>query len=99
MTDLGARIEAYLEGRGDVSEGRLLSGTGYFVDGRLVAAVLDDDLCLNVGRERWQPALAEPGARPLIFADRPVPGWVMVEGGSLRSELDLAQWIEPALGS
>lgn len=96
-TGLAHRIETYLQGRGEVTEGRVLDGDGYFLDGHLVAAVMGDDLCLQVGREDWQSTLSDAGVRPLLFADLPVPGWVMVDGTSIATEDSLARWIESAL--
>ena len=97
MTDLSQRIEAYLQGMGEVTEGRVLSGDGYFLDGRLVATVMDEDLCLRVGSDDWDSLISTAGVRPLLFADRPVPGWVIVEGTSIDADDALARWIELAL--
>ena len=90
-------ISTQLLGRGELTESRVLDGDGYFLDGRLVVAVVGEDLCLHVGRDHWQAALAGDGVRPLLFADLPVPGWVIVEGTSVDAEETLARWIESAL--
>jgi hypothetical protein len=95
--DLLDRIQAHLRGRGELTEGPVLDGDGYFVDGLLVVAVMDDDLCLNVGKDGWEETLTEDGVRPLLFADMPVPGWVLVDGASVAREESLAGWIESAL--
>ena len=95
--DLLGRIQAHLRGRGEVTEGRVLDGDGCFVDGLLVVAVMDEDLCFNVGRDSWEESLAGDGVRPLLFAERPVPGWVMVDGASVAGEESLVVWIESAL--
>ena len=80
-----------------MTEGRVLDGDGYFLDGHLVVAVMGDDICLQVGRDDWQATLDGDGVRPLLFADRPVPGWVMVEGASVTGDETLAAWIESAI--
>ena len=95
--DLLGRIQAQLSGRGELTEGRVLDGDGYFLDGHLVVAVMGDDLCVNVGREEWDETLAGDGVRPLLFAELPVPGWVMVDGASVAGEDSLAGWIESVL--
>jgi hypothetical protein len=95
--DLIGRIQTHLRGRGELTEGRVLDGDGYFVDGLLVVAVIDDDLCVNVGRDDWEKTLAGDGVHPLLFADVPVPGWVMVDGASIAGDESLAGWIESAL--
>jgi hypothetical protein len=91
-------IKAYLGASGELTEGRVLSGDGFFIDGRLRAAVIDGDLCVHVGGESWGSALAMPEVRPLMFAGRPVKGWVLVTAGSISDEGDLAVWVDNALG-
>ena len=78
--DLLGRVQAHLRGRGEVTEGRVLDGDGCFVDGLLVVAVMDDDLCVNVGRDDWEESLAGDGVRPLLFADMPAGSYEGVPG-------------------
>ena len=96
-TDLARRIESYLLGRGDVSESRVLGGDGFFLDGRLVAAVMDHGLCFPVGRDDWEGSVSDDGVHPLLFADRPVPGWVMVDSSVVAKDEALARWIEGSI--
>jgi hypothetical protein len=96
-TDLARKIESYLRGRGDVTEGRVLSGDGFFLDGRLVAAVIDEDLCLPVARDHWENTMSGEGVRPLLVADRPIPGWVLVDSSVVAVEEKFAGWIEGAI--
>lgn len=96
-TDLARKIESYLQGRGDVTEGRVLSGDGFFLDGRLVAAVIDQDLCLPVARDHWEKTMSGEGVRPLLVADRPIPGWVLVDSNLVAAEEQFAGWIEGAI--
>jgi hypothetical protein len=96
-TDLIERIESQLAPLGDVTEGRVLDGDGYFLDGHLVVTVIGSDLCIEVGTEEWDTTLTSDGVSPLLFADRPVPGWVMVDGDTLASDESVSQWIETSL--
>ena len=95
--DLIERIETRLAKLGEVTEGPVLDGDGYFLDGHLIVTVMGSDLCVEVGREEWDTALGSDGVSPLLFADRPVPGWVMVDGGTLSSDESVSQWIETSL--
>jgi len=95
--DLVQRIEGYLEGRGDVTGGRVLGGEGVFLDGYLVAAVMDHDLCVPLRSEAAGDLAVSEGVRPLLFAGRPVTGWVLVESGSVTKDDELARWIEAGL--
>jgi hypothetical protein len=91
------RIEVELAGLGQLTRGNVLSGDGYFLDGRLVVAVMGADLCLEVGRPDWEATVASAGVSPLLFADRPVPGWVVVDGETLSSDESVSRWIETSL--
>ena len=71
------RIEVELAGLGQLTRGNVLSGDGYFLDGRLVVAVMGVDLCLEVGRPDWEATVASAGVSPLLFADH-----VTVEEGT-----------------
>lgn len=93
MPDLMTRLEASLDGRGEIARGRFLSGEGIFLDGNLVAAVIGEDLCIRVGVERWESPELGRGVRKFYFADQPVPGWVMVDAESVATDEELSIWI------
>lgn len=95
--ELNDRIRARLQGSGELTEGPVLDGDGYFLDGLLVVAVIGEGLCLHVGTDDWQATLAEDGVRPLLFAGLPVPGWVVVDGAAVVDDETLAGWIGSAL--
>ncbi len=97
MADLMTRIEACLDGRGEIARGRFLAGEGIFLDGNLVAAVIGEDLCIRVGVERWESPDLGDGVSKFYFANQPVPGWVMVDAGSVATEEGLWTWIEARL--
>lgn len=94
---LNDRVRTQLEGRGEITSSRVLSGDGHFLDGHLVVAVIEGDLCMEVGRDDWDSALTGNGVRPLLFAELPVPGWIMVESRAVAADEDLARWIESAI--
>lgn len=97
MSDLEARIRVILTARGEVTARRVLSGMGYFLDGSMAAAIIDDCLCITVGIDDWEMLQSEPGVRSLHFADRSVPGWLLVEPDSIEDDRDLISWIDRGL--
>jgi TfoX/Sxy family transcriptional regulator of competence genes len=98
MSDLEARIRLVLTERGEVTIRRVLSGIGYFIEGSLAAAVIDDRLCVPVDMEDWEALLVEPGVGPLRFADRVIRGWLLVEPDAIVDDGALSTWIERGLG-
>ncbi len=79
--------------RYDLSEGRVLSGTGFFVDGRLVVAVIGAELCFRLDESH---EVAPSDISLLHFAGRPVPGWAVVDGDQLNDD-SLAGWVDRGL--
>ncbi|MFZ0625664.1 MAG: hypothetical protein WAN34_04130 [Acidimicrobiia bacterium] len=98
MPDLEARIRLALTERGEMTIRRVLSGIGYFIEGSLAVAVIDDCLCVPVDLEDWATLLHEPGVRSLRFADQVVRGWLLVEPESIVDDEALTIWIERGLG-
>ena len=77
----------------DLSEGRVLAGTGFFVDGRVVVAVIGAELCFRLDES---PKVARSDISLLHFAGRPVPGWAVVDGDHLDDD-SLAGWVNRGL--
>jgi TfoX/Sxy family transcriptional regulator of competence genes len=94
---LAERIRTALSGRDDVVEPKMFGGITFMVVGRMVSGVVHDDLVVQVGSDRHDGALAEPYTRPMDFTGRPSRGMVYVEPASVRSEADLARWVERAV--
>jgi TfoX/Sxy family transcriptional regulator of competence genes len=97
MPDLETRIRQLLTERGEVTVRRVLSGVGYFLNGSMAAAVIDGCLCVTVDVDEWEMLLAGTGVRSLQFADRPVPGWVLVEPSTIEDDHGLISWIDRGL--
>jgi hypothetical protein len=72
-----------------------MSGLGFFLDGRMAVAVLDDRLCLHIG-DVEDAVLSESAALPFEFAGRPVSGWVCIPEESL-DEASLTDWVALAV--
>lgn len=93
--DLVALLRAALPARG-VSETRMFGGTGFMLDGNMVAGTFRDGLLLRVGKERHAEALARPGAGPMLMRGRPIEGYVLVAGDSLDAAA-VTTWVRLAL--
>lgn len=89
--EMCARVESILEGHGSTTAS-VLGGTGYFVDDRLVVAVIGDRLCRPIEEGR----LPDEGEW-FIFAGRPVPGWASHDPSGLDDTV-LTAHIEARLG-
>ena len=74
----------------------MFGGIGFMLDGNMVAGASKRGLLLRVGKDRYQDALARPGARPMDMRSRPVEGFVYVDPGVL-DDKTLRDWLQLAL--
>ncbi len=81
---------------------KMFGGTGYLLNGNMMAGVHGDRLVLRLDPEAGTAALRDPVVEPFDMTPRPMPGWVTVapaglEGESLRRWLDQARAFAQAL--
>lgn len=93
--DLVDRLRAALPGKG-ISEKKMFGGTGFMLDGNMVAGTFRGGLLMRVGKERHEEALTRPGAGPMLMRGRPIDGYVLVDGKSLAAAA-VASWVQLAL--
>ena len=82
MTDeesLSVAVRGHLSGAGAMSEVKMFGGTGFMLNGKLVAAVSKRGLLLRVGKDRYSDALAWPEARPMETRGRTMEGYVYID--------------------
>lgn len=73
----------------------MFGGTGYLINGNMVAGVHKDWLVLRLSAEDGDAALGEPGVRVFDITGRPMKGWVMVDAEHARGDW-LERWLERA---
>jgi len=90
---LSVAVRGHLSGVGAMSEVKMFGGTGFMLNGNMVAAVSKRGLLLRVGKDRYRDALAWPGARPMEMRGRTMEGYVYIDppvptNDALKSWLD-----------
>lgn len=76
---------------------RMMGGLCFMVNGKMCVGVEKNRLMARIGPEAYDDALTRKGCRPMDFTGRPMRGFVFVELETLKSEKDLAYWLELAL--
>jgi TfoX/Sxy family transcriptional regulator of competence genes len=71
----------------------MFGGISFMLDGNMCCGVVDNDLVLRVGRDRYEECLREPYVRPMDFTGRPLTGFIYVSPDGFASETELEQWI------
>jgi TfoX/Sxy family transcriptional regulator of competence genes len=88
-------LRAALPAKG-VSERKMFGGTGFMLNGNMVAGTFRDGLLVRVGKEQHRAALARPGAGPMVMRGKPIEGYILVDGEGLRASA-VEDWVQLAL--
>ncbi|HYX21375.1 MAG TPA: TfoX/Sxy family protein [Thermoanaerobaculia bacterium] len=90
---LAARIRTALEGRNDVVEKRMFGGVTFMVRGHMSCGVVGSSLMVRVDPGQEEAFLREPGARPMDFTGRPMPGFLFVDPRGIAGAASLRKWV------
>ncbi len=90
---LAQRVREVLEEQPGLVEKKMFGGLGFMVQGNLACGVLQDELIVRVGPERYEEAVTQPHSRPFDFTGRAMKGWVMVAPDGLESDAALKDWV------
>lgn len=74
----------------------MFGGTGFMLNGNMVAGTFRGGMLVRIGKERHGEALSRPGAGPMLMRGRPVVGYVLVDGEAL-SDPAIRDWAQQAL--
>jgi len=94
---LAERVRIALGARAPFGEIKMFGGLCFTVNGNMALGVLNDDLMVRVGAERYDEAVAKHGARPMDFTKRPMPGFVFVGSDATGADAVLAEWVDMAM--
>ena len=76
---------------------RMMGGLCFMVKGKMCVGVEKDRLMARIGPDAYDNALTRKSCRPMDFTGRPMRGFVFVELEGLKSDENLAFWLELAL--
>jgi TfoX/Sxy family transcriptional regulator of competence genes len=95
---LEQRVRLLFDAKGIKHEARrMMGGLCFIVKGKMCVGVEKDRLMARIGPDAYDDALTRKGCRPMDFTGRPMRGFVFVEPDGLKSEQELAFWLELAL--
>jgi TfoX/Sxy family transcriptional regulator of competence genes len=95
---LAERIRSLVADLAGVTERKMFGGLAFMLKGKVFVGIIGEDLMVRVGPEAHAQALSQPHARPMDFTGRPMKGYVFVGPEGLRSDEELANWIQQAVG-
>jgi hypothetical protein len=92
--ELDARVEEVVTAWG-ASRRKMFGGTGYMLQGNMLAGVSGISLIVRLSPSEGAEALERPNVRPFDISRNPMSGWVMVGPEGLDDE-SLEDWLEQA---
>ena len=92
--ELDARVGDLAMAWGAVRK-RMFGGTGYMLNGNMMAGVFRDSMTVRLGPEEGAVALKRPNVRPFDISPNPHSGWVMVGPEGLDDQ-SIEDWLELA---
>lgn len=94
---LAERVRKVLAARKGVTEKNMFGGLAFLMGGRMCCGILNDDLVVRTGAERYAKALSRPHTRPMDFTGRPLTGFVYVDSRGVKTDAALAKWVQEAV--
>lgn len=92
--DLAQRVRDLLSEQSGYVEKKMFGGIGFLLHGNMACGVLEDQLIIRVGPERYEQARLAPWTQPLDRSGRPMTGWVTVFSEGYQDDQDLARWVD-----
>jgi TfoX/Sxy family transcriptional regulator of competence genes len=94
---LAQRIVELLEEKPGFTEKKMFGGICFLLSGNMACGIINEDLIVRVGSERYEASLKLPHTRKLDITGKPMKGWVMVSWKGYETDEDLSKWIQQGL--
>ena len=92
---LADRIRELLGGDPDLTEKKMFGGLAFLVGGNMaVAASGQGGVLVRVDPAESDTLVETTNARPMEMLGREMKGWIRVDADDVRTERDLARWVE-----
>lgn len=91
---LAQRVREILEELPGFNEKKMFGGICWLLHGNMAGGIINDDLIVRVGPEKYDTALNQPGTRVFDITGRVMKGWVMVSSTELESDQALSNWMQ-----
>jgi TfoX/Sxy family transcriptional regulator of competence genes len=93
--ELAARIRALVADEPSLTEKKMFGGLAFLVGGNMaVAASGQGGVLVRVDPEQSDTLVATTDAYVMEMRGRPMPGWLRVDAEQLRTDRELARWVD-----
>jgi TfoX/Sxy family transcriptional regulator of competence genes len=93
--ELADRMRELLGGESDLTEQKMFGGVAFLIGGNMaVAASGQGGVLVRVDPAQSDTLVATTNARPMEMRGRQMQGWLRVDAEDVRTERQLAKWVE-----
>jgi TfoX/Sxy family transcriptional regulator of competence genes len=93
--DLADRIRELVAGEAGLTEQKMFGGLAFLIGGNMaVAASGQGGALVRIDPAESDALVATTSAQPMEMRGRPMPGWLRVGPEDLRTDPQLARWVE-----
>jgi len=97
--ELASRIRALLGNEADLTEKKMFGGLAFLVGGNMaIAASGQGGVLVRVDPAESDELVDTTQATVAVMRDRPMQGWLRVDTEHVRSDAELAQWVDIGAG-
>jgi hypothetical protein len=93
---LADRVRRVLGPDEGVTEQKMFGGIAFMRGGKMFCGIVNDELMVRCGPDRYAESLAEPHVRPMDFTGTPMKGYVFVGPKGCGTDAAVRPWV--ALG-
>jgi TfoX/Sxy family transcriptional regulator of competence genes len=97
--ELAERIRRFIESDSDLTEKKMFGGLAFLIAGNMaIAASSQGGAMVRVDPQQSAALVATTTASLVEMRGRPMPGWLLVSSDDLRTDDQLAPWVDRAIG-
>lgn len=95
--ELANRIRQRLSSLPNIEEKKMMGGLTFMYNDKMCVGIVKGELMCRIDPALHEMAIAKPGCKTMVFTNRPMSGFVMINDDGMRTERDFNYWIDLAL--
>lgn len=94
---LAERVRSKLENKDEISEIKMFGGICFTLRGNMVCGVINRDLVVRLGPEKYEHAVEQSNVRKMDFTGKALKGFIFVNESGTSNDESLGYWVESAI--
>lgn len=92
--ELVEKVKAIIESKPGFDMKKMFGGVCFLLNGNMACGVLNDDLIVRVGVDKYDDLLKLPETKQFDITGKPMKGWVMIIADKKKTIKNLKDWVE-----